>query len=113
MADRYDLYAVRRDSMLFRHGALCTQLAILRSFCPHQSRHRWQFLRSPSTRELPALFGDRPILLGPNHQDAHSRYRSRDILIKTGARIGLFIQSTTEKFQSEASRGPDLGGVLA
>src|SRR5215469_2135205 len=63
--------------------------------------------------EFPALFRNSPILLGLNDQDAHSRFRSRDILIKTGALISFFIQSDAEKFQSEASRGPDLSGVLA
>src|SRR5271165_4582047 len=63
--------------------------------------------------QLPTFFGDGPVFLSPNHQDAHTGICRRDIPIEKRSCIRFTIEPEAEKLQSVASRGSHIGGVLA
>src|SRR5438034_4045725 len=54
-------------------------------------------LRRRISRKFPTFLGDRPVFLGPDHQNAHLRAGRRNISVGRSLRIGSLIELQTKK----------------
>jgi len=64
-------------------------------------------------RELPTLFRDRPVFLGPNYQNTNRRIRRCDVCIRGALHVGGIIEFEAEKNQLLANRSAHFSRVLS